>query len=490
MRAALSLKPSNANSTANDVTNNKVTSSKTSTTTATTVKNVPLGKLTRQTGTSNLHREKILVKKPDEPLIKIDSKENFEVYEDPVEDVNKEEEETKNVKEEQKSDEKEKSEDTNNLIDELERKMEEKVRKSRTKKKKFMLTRDNSDNMSRCSEPPSEFSVFNDDDDFDKLSVASSTFTTTVRASFSSINVNSETVNVVEKKKTVIRKKVEKESRDESMFSSDEYFDDILKYMMHRQTQIRPSATYFTRQPQLNEEMRMILIDWFNDVVKEYRLQKETFHLAVKLVDRVLSFLNVGKAQFQLVGTTALMIAAKYEEIFPPEIVEFAVITDNTYRLSEILSMERFILGKFQFVIATPTAAWFGACFAKRMRFTPKMIKALNYLLDLSLIEVHFLEYRPSDIAAAAVCFTNMQFDLEAWPATMEEDTGIKTKDLASPIKNLYRMHTTASSSEYKSIFNKYCEMEEREVALSPAPEEKLREMFPNNFKIARKTPE
>ncbi|EFP09593.1 hypothetical protein GCK72_009356 [Caenorhabditis remanei] len=479
MRAALSLKASNGS--APNAENNKQAA-----------KNAPVaGKLTRQIGTSNLRREVISIREADrKPLIEFNSKENFEVFEDPdpvtdvVTHIDNDENDadaivftTENV-----------GVQDNNLINDLERKMEEKSHAEQLKIQ-FVQTRDNNDSFSRLSEPPSEMmsvSTGYDDDDFDKASVASSIFTTTVRASFSSIRVDSEpTVNL--KRELVIRKKAEKDARDEAMFSSDEYFPDIIKYMMHRQLKTRPAPNYFTRQTQVNEEMRTILIDWFNDVVKEYNMKQETFHLACNLVDRVLSFLNVDKIQFQLVGTTSLMIAAKYEEIFPPEIQEFSIITDNTYGIEEILRMERFLLAKFDFVVGLPTAAWFGACFGKRMRFTHKMTKTMRYLVDLSLVDVHFLRYRPSDIAAAAACFANVQLGKEAWPKEIIEDTGIDTDDFVDVLKDLHHMYITASTSDYKSIFNKYCETDEKEVALVSAPTDKFRELFPTIFGAPRK---
>ena len=39
----------------------------------------------------------------------------------------------------------------------------------------------------------------------------------------------------------------------------------------------------------------------------------------------------VERSKLQLVGTAALFVAAKYEEIYPPEVEEFASITDNAY---------------------------------------------------------------------------------------------------------------------------------------------------------------
>lgn len=50
------------------------------------------------------------------------------------------------------------------------------------------------------------------------------------------------------------------------------------------------------------------------------------------------------RQNLQLVGVTALFIASKYEELFPPEIKDFVYITDDTYTKKQVLEMERHIL--------------------------------------------------------------------------------------------------------------------------------------------------
>ena len=47
------------------------------------------------------------------------------------------------------------------------------------------------------------------------------------------------------------------------------------------------------------------------------------------------------RAKLQLVGVTCMLIAAKYEEIYAPQVDEFCYITDNTYDRSQVLGMER-----------------------------------------------------------------------------------------------------------------------------------------------------
>jgi cyclin A len=45
----------------------------------------------------------------------------------------------------------------------------------------------------------------------------------------------------------------------------------------------------------------------------------------------------VQRSKLQLVGTACMFIAAKYEEIYPPDVSEFVYITDDTYNKRQVL---------------------------------------------------------------------------------------------------------------------------------------------------------
>ena len=64
--------------------------------------------------------------------------------------------------------------------------------------------------------------------------------------------------------------------------------------------------------------MRTTLIDWLLQVHLRYHMLPETLWIAVNLVDRFLSVRVVSLVKLQLVGVTAMFIAAKYEEILAP----------------------------------------------------------------------------------------------------------------------------------------------------------------------------
>lgn len=145
----------------------------------------------------------------------------------------------------------------------------------------------------------------------------------------------------------------------ERCFELEEYREDILEYMKESEQQHRPKHMYMRKQPDINHSMRTILVDWLVEVCEEYRLQSETLCLAISYIDRFLSVMSVVRAKLQLVGTAAMFIAAKYEEIYPPDVGEFVYITDNTYTKKQVLRMEQLILKVLTFDLCVPTFSTF-----------------------------------------------------------------------------------------------------------------------------------
>ena len=83
--------------------------------------------------------------------------------------------------------------------------------------------------------------------------------------------------------------------------------------------------------------MRAILVDWLIEVHSKFKLQRETLFITISIIDRYLAIQLCSKTQLQLVGVSALLIACKYEEIYPPELKDFVFITDHAYTKEDVL---------------------------------------------------------------------------------------------------------------------------------------------------------
>ena len=116
-----------------------------------------------------------------------------------------------------------------------------------------------------------------------------------------------------------------------------EYAKDISDMMHRTECEHMTNPDYMTTQEDINEKMRSVLVDWLIEVHLKFKLLPETLYLTINLIDRYLSRVKVTRKRLQLVGVTSMLIASKYEEIYPPEIKDFVFVTDQAYNREDVL---------------------------------------------------------------------------------------------------------------------------------------------------------
>lgn len=84
-------------------------------------------------------------------------------------------------------------------------------------------------------------------------------------------------------------------------------------------------------QDDINDKMRAILVDWIMDVCVKYNFWKETYFKTIVLIDYYLSINKIKKSILQLVGVGSLFIISKYEEIYPPSLSKFYLLSDKAF---------------------------------------------------------------------------------------------------------------------------------------------------------------
>ncbi|EAT48280.1 AAEL000672-PA [Aedes aegypti] len=258
----------------------------------------------------------------------------------------------------------------------------------------------------------------------------------------------------------------------ERFFEVEEYQVDILEYLKEAEKRHRPKPAYMKKQPDINHSMRTILVDWLVEVCEEYRLQSETLCLAISYIDRFLSFMSVVRAKLQLVGTAAMFIAAKYEEIYPPDVGEFVYITDDTYTKTQVLRMEQLILKVLGFDLSVPTTLVFTTVYCVMNDVPDKVKHMCMYLCELSLLDADpFLTYLPSKISAGALALSRYTLDLPIWSRMLETNTGYRLEDLKDIILDLNKVHQKTESLAQQAIQEKFKGNKYMQVATIPATE-------------------
>ena len=128
-----------------------------------------------------------------------------------------------------------------------------------------------------------------------------------------------------------------------------EFTTKILSHYLETEFHNQPKIKYMEKQPHITERMRSILIDWIIEVHFQFKLKVESLFLTVNLIDRYLEKQIVSKDNLQLVGVSAMLIACKYEEIWPPLIKDYIHISDNAYNKEQIIEMEISMLQELDF---------------------------------------------------------------------------------------------------------------------------------------------
>lgn len=212
--------------------------------------------------------------------------------------------------------------------------------------------------------------------------------------------------------------------------SATSYVEDMYKHFraMEERTSVRPF--YMARQTSINARMRSILVDWMVDVHLKFHLIPETLYLAVNLTDRFLQKVDVPRTKLQLVGVTALLLASKYEEIYPPQVSDIVGICDNAFDDTEVVQMEVKMLRTLHYKITIPSAHCFLVRYLKAGHGNKKIVQYATYILDSTLQNYELLEFLPSKLASAAVLIARAEAGRNPWSPTLLKYTDYFEKDI------------------------------------------------------------
>jgi len=252
-----------------------------------------------------------------------------------------------------------------------------------------------------------------------------------------------------------------------------EFSTEIYLYMLRRELKFLPDPAYMNKQPEINSKMRAMLVDWLIDVGIEYELENETVFLTISYIDQFLSSLTISLQNFQLLGTAALFIASKYEEIYPPELKDFIFVTDDAYTKLQMLSMEKVILKSLNFSVSPPTIFYFLKYFLTKLSLPIYVQYFAEYLCFLSLLHTDpFLSYSPSDIAISSIILALHTYtltdviNLDDFKELTKihfclDDEGKLSNAKAilirqSCVNAMYKLQKTASEDAQQAVYTKY----------------------------------
>lgn len=250
---------------------------------------------------------------------------------------------------------------------------------------------------------------------------------------------------------------------------------EIINEMFHRFKAVeqlhRINPEYMSGLPQLNSKMRRILVDWLTEIHAKFKMVPETLYLCINYLDRYLQVAkDVRRSKLQLIGVACMLIASKYEEIYPPSADQYVKITDGAYAKKEILTMEYAICGALQFQLTVPTAHSF-MCRALKAANADSlaMVQLCNYITERSLQEYQMLAFPPSVIAAAAVSISRTALNRFPWSPTLLKYVGYDECDIAECISEMAKyLSTPPAPADQQTVYKKYSSSRYGNVAQTP----------------------
>ncbi|XP_070320243.1 G2/mitotic-specific cyclin-B3 isoform X3 [Odocoileus virginianus] len=238
-------------------------------------------------------------------------------------------------------------------------------------------------------------------------------------------------------------------------FFSSVYAKDIFSYMKKREEKFILKK-YMTRQTDINSNMRAILVDWLVEVQMTFEMSHETLYLAVKLVDHYLMKVICKKDKLQLLGSTAFLIAAKFEEHCAPSVNDFLYICDDIYKRDEMLAMEASILKILKFDVNIPVAYRFLRRYARCVYASMKTLTLSRFICELTLLEYDYVQERASKLAAASFFLALCMNELGHWAPILEYYSGYKISDLRTLVRQLNILVNFHSCNRLKTVSSKY----------------------------------
>jgi len=225
------------------------------------------------------------------------------------------------------------------------------------------------------------------------------------------------------------------------------YVNDIFAYLRILENKHPVYESYLRgKKGAILPQMRAVLTDWMVEVHQQFALLQETLYLSIAILDRYMqvSAEKVERKKLQLVGVTSMFIAAKYEEMYAPEIGDFVYITDNAYSESQIRDQEVEIIKHLDFNLERPLPLHFLRRFSKVAQVDTTVHNLAKYIMELTVVEYKFCHLPPSQVAASSLAISMMAYELDqnktlqqAWNSTIEHYTFYSLESIAGVIQQM-----------------------------------------------------
>jgi hypothetical protein len=238
----------------------------------------------------------------------------------------------------------------------------------------------------------------------------------------------------------------------------------ILNYLTS-QEQIRISNSSmevnFNQQKEINIKMRNILINWIILVHKNFKLKEDTLFLAFTIIDRYTARNNIDRNQYQLLGITALYMASKFEEIYPPKLDKFVYVCDNAFSKKDLVLFEASILKSLDYNVYISTSFYFlkTICFILNINSNSDIFQRCCYNLHLMSFDLLSCSLKENLKCFISLFFTLRVFDQLQTLEQLSHYDFFKFEDLEffQSSKNFENFSKSMNLQQFSAIRTKFC---------------------------------
>jgi hypothetical protein len=171
--------------------------------------------------------------------------------------------------------------------------------------------------------------------------------------------------------------------------SSSEYAPRITDYLFSTQGNYVASRNY-CQDEKFSASARGKQIEWLVEAHYRFRMFDETLYVAINAFDRFIDLKGTTEAEAPLIAISSLLIATKYEDIYPPELSEMMKLLDKKdqhIKKPDILRMEGDILEALGFDFTLVSSLRFLQRFAKIVNLDERSQCIAQLLMEIALCD-------------------------------------------------------------------------------------------------------
>jgi len=250
-----------------------------------------------------------------------------------------------------------------------------------------------------------------------------------------------------------------------------EYAEGIFAYLRNKEESMYAKDGFLKNQTEVTDKIRAGVIEWMVDTQLRFKLEDETLFLAINILDRFLEKEKVLRLRLPLLSATAVLIAAKYEEIYPPHLKDIMCVAEKPLNRDEIMKMEIQILQTLKFDISIPTVLRFLQRYSKLLQSDENERLTAQYICEFQLLDSKMAKNSPSLLATSGLYLArkiakktikltelpwteakHSEAEIQACAKEMVSNMMIKEKVALSNIRRKYGKYREVTKTNFEQV--------------------------------------